>query len=222
MTGELKMKNSEKSVIVPETTTTRRIARTANRNGVHSKVEVHNIDIRVDTAAASKRTTVQQKARSNAADKRSRRAPVLAKANRRARHLAKTNAEPCQEALTDVTGMAPITIQQCRRNMVQATGLSGHGMCVTSALEWAFYTQSMKICSSLDRKINIPLQQVKAWMRQYQEANDKHKETIKVQWPKWLMRLHDHKTRWMHTRGPMSVAITTVVDLGWRVRCVTA
>ena len=113
--------------------------------------------------------------------------------------------------------MAPLAIRNCRRNRVQATDLSGHGICITSALEWAYYKQSMKMCSSLDPKISIPLQQVKAWMRQFQESDEEHKQEIKRQWPSTLMRMKDARTRWMRAKGPMAAAICTLLDMGWRL-----
>ena len=101
--------------------------------------------------------------------------------------------------------------------MVQAAGLSGHRICTASALEWAFYNQSMQLCRSLDPKIGIPLRQVKAWMRQYQESSRDQQEDIKKQWPKKLIRLKDARTRWMRTKEPMEAAISTMLDIGWRV-----
>ena len=93
--SRLKIEISEKSTILPANKFTKRICRIANREGIQLSVAASGVDIGVDTAAGSRRTTKQQRKRIQTARRRAKRALVIAKADKRARKLATTNIKPC-------------------------------------------------------------------------------------------------------------------------------
>ena len=50
---------------------------------------------------------------------------VISKANKRAAKLAVTNIAPCEEYGMTSIGVAPTSIENCKRNRARATGFAG-------------------------------------------------------------------------------------------------
>ena len=122
-TKRLKMEISDKSIIIPETEETRRVVRIVNREGIQLSTATRGVDIGVDTAAASTRTTAQQKERIKKGEQRSKRAMVISKANKRAAKLAITNIAPCEEYGMTSIGVAPTSSRTAREIVHGQRGL---------------------------------------------------------------------------------------------------
>ena len=173
------------------------------------------VDIGVDTAAAHRRSTTKQKQRVNSTKKRASRAGYLARRNDKARRIARTGVHTAQIYGHTAVGMAPTTVNKCKSNVAEATGLMGAGACATTAIKWTF-RKGRFVSSSADPRVTIPLQKIRSWMSLWGRSNPHTKRRLKKSWHKLYRKLAQSKARWQCARGTASATICTLLDLGWK------
>ena len=129
--------------------------------------------------------------------------------------FATTNVSPAQGYAHTAVGMAPSSIDACKRNIAEATGLMGPGACATTVIAWSF----QKGCyanKSADPRIALPLEQVKSWMEIWKRSSLRERRRIGNKWSKLLRKIAHAKSRWQMVRSPASATIATLLDLGWK------
>ena len=111
--------------------------------------------------------------------------------------------------------MSPSTINACKSNTVEATGLWGANACSTSVLAWAFRRSSTNTAHA-DPRVSIPVEQLKSWMSMWARASKTTRRVVERQWAKAYRIIAASKNRWMMVRGPISATIATVLDIGMK------
>ena len=206
---------SDKTTAVPDSNATRKFASMAQRLNIPMKVAKEGVDIGVDTSSASRRTTKKQKARITQTRHRATRVALLARKTTRVRRLAMTGVKPAQSFGHTAAGMAPTTINGCKTNILEATGMMGTGACATSVIRWAF-RKGRYANISADPRVCIPYDQTKAWMAIHSRMSTPSKLQVEITWPKRWAKLKKAKSRWQCVKGPMDATIATLIDAGWQ------
>jgi hypothetical protein len=160
----LKLDISNKSCAVPENDTTRKLARILTQSGIPIKTARAGVDIGVDTAAGVRRSTAKQAERIKNTSKTSARVKMLSRINNKVKRLAVTGVKPMQNYAYTAIGMAPESMDRCKRNIATATGLVAPGACATTAIRWAFKDGKYNN-QSADPRVDMPLGQIRSWMR---------------------------------------------------------
>ena len=193
-TKVLKLDISDKSVVVPDNWAAANFAKLAERDGIPLKVAKEGVDIGVDAASAAKRVVTKQQERIGACKKKAKRACYLSRRNKRARKLAITAIKPAQLYGHTAVGMSPSSVNKCKANAAEATGLAGSNACSTSLLAWAFRRSNAK-AAHVDPRVAIPTDEIKAWMGMWSRAAlQTRKGTTKV-WAKAYRTIGRAKNR---------------------------
>jgi hypothetical protein len=111
--------------------------------------------------------------------------------------------------------MSPSSINACKSNIAEATGLMGRGSCATTAIRWAFLTGKYTR-DSADPRINVPMEQVTSWMNMWAKSTFEMKANISACWAKLYRKMASSSKRWLLVKGPMSAIIATVIEIGWK------
>ena len=214
-TDLLQLEISDKSTVVPDNDETKKFARIAQQRNVPMKTASSGVDIGVDTAAASRRAVKKQSQRINATAKRARRTAIIARMRHKARRIAITGVRPALSYCHTAVGMAPTAVNQCKSKLAEATGIGGAGTCATSILRWCFrkgkYTRR-----SADPRVNMPLQQVQAWIKLWRGNTAHNRKRLGKTWPKTYRNLANAPNPWARVNGPAAATIVTLLDLNWK------
>ena len=70
--------------------------------------------------------------------------------------------------------MAPTTVNKCKPNIAEATGMMGAGACATSVIRWAF-RKGKYADASADPRVCILYDHIKAWMAMYNRMSNPDK-----------------------------------------------
>ena len=211
---DLKLDISDKTTVVPDNVHTRQFAKNASQLGVPMKVSKEGTDIGVDCSSASKRSTKKQRARAAQTAARAKRTALLAKKNHRVRRLALTGVKPAQTFGHTAVGMAPTTVNKCKSNIAEATGMMGTGACATSVIRWAF-RKGKHTNVSADPRVCISYDQVKAWIAMYHRSSPAERRRIHRRWPKKYTKMKEAKSMWQCVRGPIDATIATLIEAKW-------
>ena len=141
-------------------------------------------------------------------------ASFLARRNKKARKLAITAIKPAQLYGHTAVGMSPTSINACKSNIAEATGMAGANACSTPIFAWAF-RRSRANAAHADPRVSIPLEEIIAWIGIWGKATSSTKNAISGLWAKVYRRIAKAKTRWLVVRGAISATIATLLDLGF-------
>jgi hypothetical protein len=111
--------------------------------------------------------------------------------------------------------MTPTATNKCKRQIAEATGLMSAGTCATTAIRWSF-RQGSDARRTADPRVNVPLEQVKAWIKLWKSSDANFRRKTKKVWPTIYRRLATSDKRWALVTGPASATIATLLDLNWR------
>ena len=129
--------------------------------------------------------------------------------------MALSGVKPSQIFGHTAVGMSPTTVNKCKSNIAEATGMMGAGACATSVIRWAFrkgkYTNA-----SADPRVCIPYDHIKAWMAMYSRMSNANKIIVTKNWHRKHARMKNAKSKWQCVRGPMDATIATLMEARWK------
>ena len=126
-----------------------------------------------------------------------------------------TAIKPAQLYGHTAVGMSPSSINRCKANITEATGMAGASACSTSLLSWAFRKSSSKSAHP-DPRVAIPMEQISAWVGMWDRAAASTRNLIGRMWVKAYRIQAKAKNRWLMVRGPISATIASLIDLGFK------
>ena len=135
---------------------------------------------------------------------------------KKARRLAMSAIKPAQSALRPHgCGHVPPSINDCKANITEATGMAGANACSTSLLSWAFRKNRSKAAHP-DPRVAIPMEQISAWVGMWTRASASTRRVLGRMWVKAYRIVAAAKNKWMMVRGPISATIASLIDLGFK------
>ena len=139
---------------------------------------------------------------------RSRRVQTLVRANHLASKLYLTGVRPQQQYGACISGAAPSQVREMRRAAIRSVKNAGTQPCTTTTLAW-------RLGNRRDPGVQVPLDQIKLWMRLWGRANTTQRRDIRIAWSRALPRILLNGIHWERVSGPMQATIAVLSQIGW-------
>ena len=186
----------------------RGIARRLRGMGYPKRGEAMAEDFGVSLSAAARRTTRTSNSRMLKGKLRAMRGGRLVRVSAKAQKLYRAGTAAMQEYGCVACGAAPSQIRMLRQAATASVAPAGTKACSFTLICW-------RLGAEHDPAVRMVVDQVKLWLRLWQEAGDCERGRVREAWNAALPRILRGSIHWNRAIGPLQGTIATVGALGW-------